>query len=915
MFEYLGFDGVWRSYQQKVLDNLQHHLSDKKLHIVAAPGAGKTVLGLEVIRRIAKPCLILAPTITIKNQWEDRLKQLFLKKPEIAKDLISTDILSPKTITIATYQGLLAGLCGQREDEDTGRTVVPEADEDKDVADEISFSRLNQKKAKLLIQKLEEQKIDLLCFDEAHHLRKEWWKALDYVMKNLVPSTTLSLTATPPYDVDQNEWNRYQELCGPVDECISIPELVKNGDLCPHQDLIYFAPIRKEESVAQEQYQKDAKRFYLDFMFDSDFAQKALKLLIWTKPEKFLELLFEDPDFYIAFASYINAMHQPIPKAFLKVFDTKQENLPEFNLIRAESFFNKLIFKYRETFPSLSADIDAYHQKALKSHLIFNQKIYLSQNPKMVKAISRSLGKLDAIKAIVAKESQNLKEKLRLVVLADYIKTEAFTSKMEALGVIPIFMNLANMHLKDMAIGVLTGKIIIIPENKKEALKNLIESINVPLKNISFKTVKNFPEYVEVIPKENLKSKIVQLITKLFNLGELNILVGTQALLGEGWDAPSLNSLILSSTVASYMLSNQMRGRAIRIDKTNPDKVSHIWHLVSIRIYNVVDEFMKAVFQKELQNDMGDFEKVRRRFEGYEAPALKAPYEIQNGIERCLGDDLQDIYQKILEKDYLESQTKKMLSYRRSETKKAWQDGLINGTGMGAARLKVGLEVSTKMQLKKNFFYVDGFLSKMMQAGAVSASCVTLFSDKMSGRWNVFVLGCGAATFLTMMIPATIRLIRTGRPEGILKQISMVILETLYEMGAISTTPKMSSLNVKKGDKEYYIAADTLSDRDSAVFIQALSEFLNPIENPRYLLVRKNLTKIGWQQLDYFSVPGIIGLKMKNVLIFKKMWKQRLGSCNVIYTRTIEGHKILLKAQMRAYSNFQKQTKKSNRWE
>ena len=143
----------------------------------------------------------------------------------------------------------------------------------------------------------------------------------------------------------------------------------------------------------------------------------------------------------------------------------------------------------------------------------------------------------------------------------------------------------------------------------------------------------------------------------------------------------------------------------------------------------------------------------------------------------------------------------------------------------------------------------------------------------------------------------------------------MVILETLYEMGAISTTPKMSSLNVKKGDKEYYIAADTLSDRDSAVFVQALSEFLNPIENPRYLLVRKNLTKIGWQQLDYFSVPGIIGLKMKNVLIFKKMWKQRLGSCNVIYTRTIEGHKILLKAQMRAYSNFQKQTKKSNRWE
>ena len=70
----MKFSGTWRSYQQKVLDNLQRHLSDEKLHIVAAPGAGKTILGLEVIRRIGKPCLILAPTITIKNQWELRLK-------------------------------------------------------------------------------------------------------------------------------------------------------------------------------------------------------------------------------------------------------------------------------------------------------------------------------------------------------------------------------------------------------------------------------------------------------------------------------------------------------------------------------------------------------------------------------------------------------------------------------------------------------------------------------------------------------------------------------------------------------------------------------------------------------------------------------------------------------------------------
>ncbi len=40
---------------------LQTHLTNLRLHVVAAPGAGKTVLGIEVLRRINKPTLILSP--------------------------------------------------------------------------------------------------------------------------------------------------------------------------------------------------------------------------------------------------------------------------------------------------------------------------------------------------------------------------------------------------------------------------------------------------------------------------------------------------------------------------------------------------------------------------------------------------------------------------------------------------------------------------------------------------------------------------------------------------------------------------------------------------------------------------------------------------------------------------------------
>ncbi|MBQ8827551.1 MAG: DEAD/DEAH box helicase family protein, partial [Clostridia bacterium] len=61
-FENISFHGTFRNYQQHVLDNTEQYLKNGKINIVAAPGSGKTVLGLELIRRIGEPCIILSPT-------------------------------------------------------------------------------------------------------------------------------------------------------------------------------------------------------------------------------------------------------------------------------------------------------------------------------------------------------------------------------------------------------------------------------------------------------------------------------------------------------------------------------------------------------------------------------------------------------------------------------------------------------------------------------------------------------------------------------------------------------------------------------------------------------------------------------------------------------------------------------------
>ena len=68
----MNFTGVWRSYQARVLAEMDVHLADARLHIVAAPGSGKTVLGLEAMRRIGRRALVLSPSITIRDQWRER---------------------------------------------------------------------------------------------------------------------------------------------------------------------------------------------------------------------------------------------------------------------------------------------------------------------------------------------------------------------------------------------------------------------------------------------------------------------------------------------------------------------------------------------------------------------------------------------------------------------------------------------------------------------------------------------------------------------------------------------------------------------------------------------------------------------------------------------------------------------------
>jgi hypothetical protein len=52
--------------------------------------------------------------------------------------------------------------------------------------------------------------------------------------------------------------------------------------------------------------------------------------------------------------------------------------------------------------------------------------------------------------------------------------------------------------------------------------------------------------YLLINQTEGLKHDIVHIVTQLFQTGEIEVLLGTKSLLGEGWDAPAINALILA---------------------------------------------------------------------------------------------------------------------------------------------------------------------------------------------------------------------------------------------------------------------------------------------------------------------------------------------------------------------------------
>ena len=861
IFEAVRFRGEFRDYQQRVLDNADNYIKDGRIHIVAAPGSGKTVLGLELIRRLGENCLVLSPTTAIRGQWGRRFTELFLPEGEDAARYLSYDLHSIRPITSVTYQALY-----------TAVERVSESD-----AEDVDCSDVD------ILSLMREREIRTVCLDEAHHLKNEWQKALEKFLAALGGEVRIiALTATPPYDSEGNEWSRYESVCGPIDEEIFVPELVGRNTLCPHQDYVFFNYPTAAETAAFDLHRERVSVALEQIGATELLASVAEKL----KGRRDFDAIFPQAKEYVALLVLLRHYGLATDKKLIREL-TARRGLPRFSFAYAETALAFL----------LSSDLITETEKEeltaiLKEHSLYEKrKVTLALTEKLRRSLISSVGKLESIRRIARGEVDAMGARLRMLVLTDYIKKEelsrVFTeAEFRSVNTVSIFETLRRELGDGVKLAVLSGSLVILPASVD---LSAYPHRSTPIAGGSYQTV----EFSGPL------HRAVDAVGRLFETGEVQVLIGTKSLLGEGWDSPCINSLILASFVGSFVLSNQMRGRAIRIDKNDPQKTANIWHLVTVEPPHIVREKARERVAEYLNRDETviescDFDMLKRRFDAFMGPNYTTG-RIEGGIERITAilppygkEGIERINRDML-----------MLSRKRDEVAAKWQGEVADGNFSVTRETEVDREVHIPA-----FTFYNFAILALLTASDVSvlggfcrlATSVIEVSESLPVALGLLLIFGVLSIFLARHAR---KMILHANPAHSVKTLGRAVYEALCECGLIASSAKVNTES-DKGMRTVSVYLRNASLHDQNIFNTAMAEMLSPIENPRYILIGRRL----FHRYDYslsFSCPSVLGKKKEYVEILCEKLKGTDENFTAVYTHCEDGRRLVIKCRKKSY--------------
>jgi superfamily II DNA or RNA helicase len=934
-----AFAGTFRRYQALALEAFDglRAAGERRAYVVMPPGSGKTVLGLEIARRLGRRTLVLSPNTAVQAQWLAAWAA-FAADGEEHPVPGSADRSLQTPVTVLTYQTL---------------SVWDRTADDQDETDDSSPATAARRRAavrgdagadllsllhpngRALVERASSMGPWTLVLDECHHLLATWGALCRGLVEALGDDTwVVGLTATPPTEMTARQRDLHDDLFGDCDFAVPTAAVVKDGELAPFQELVYVTTPTDDEDawIAGERAR------FADLQVELVAEPTGtLPFAEWLRV-RVVERRLADAGAQLSWRE-LEAEEPELARAALRLVGTGLIPLPDGARLREEhrvpadaQDWAVLLDAYaREHLVPSGDPADARLLSAIRAVLpglgytLTIRGLRTTTSP-VDRVCALSASKAAAAAHLLDVERSVLGDDLRAVVLCDveHRPPTAPSRLSDALepqagSARTAFSTLALSDLGSVLHPVLvTGRTVAMRREDVAAFR-------------AFPAVRaaGLTDRLVAEPLDGVRSVVrldagsgwtprvwTALVTAWLVDGGTQCVVATRGLLGEGWDCPPLNVVVDLSSAATATSVSQVRGRSLRLDPARPDKVADNWTVVC-----VADEHPR-----------GDADHLRsaRKHEHHLAPAPSG--EIESGIGHC--DEVLSPYAAPAW-DERAAVNARALSRAadRAAARRAWavgEDyrgvelttvqlrpartlGLPSGVvrpGVLAARHVLGTDepdAPVPRRLKPSRLWPVPFAGTAIATGAGLSQSVE--AAAVAGGATAVVLSGGVAAYRYRAQLVALRTAPSDGQTASLRQLAAAVADALHASSLVSADS--SALRVQGGAGGWVTCTLDAPAAESALFATCLDELLAPLAEPRWLVSRLVLptptdaasrrrvaraaafSRPVEASVAWHAVPAELGRNKARVALFETAWWRHVGPGRLVRGTEPEGQALL----------------------